>query len=286
MRWPTTTGGLLLALLLILSSTAGAARLDFTLSYQGVLSGAIPVDVAQVSLGLDPGPGGRAELEITTAPHAKGDWLYPLRLCYRSFAAPNGGGTAAVNWWSLAGGRQTQGWIQFDRDHRLAVRVQRERKIARGSPPFHGRLADLTPAPGETLDEDRGQAANPAQEPALDRLGMLLWLREQPMAAGLALAPPVLNGLHLTGYRIQVEAEEQLEWHGAGVPTWRVRLEPQTQGGKEERPLWVWIGRDAARWPLRFQGHGALGSFELRLIDTDAPALGLCPATTGPSPPP
>jgi hypothetical protein len=82
---------------------------------------------------------------------------------------------------------------------------------------------------------------------------------------------PVSDGHKLLGFHIEIESKESIEWNGSMVPSLRIRLRPKFQDDSDDSPTWMWLTQDAQRLPLLFRSAQALGTFEVRLVNADAP---------------
>lgn len=267
-----------IALLLSTSSlagteSAGQALWSFSASYQGLLSAGLPLDIAEIRLqSSPPSPGAAREARISLSSVGFGatELIMPLRYCYRSRMSADTGITLDTDWWSRIGNKASRGRLLFDRDQRRVLRLHTERKLQEEA--YDDELAQSTlPSPAK-LDHDLDTLPFPAGVLPMDRLAMLLWLREQDLRPGQVLEPPISDGRKLQGFRIRVEAEETLDWHGEIRDSLRIRLEPLEKDGKTADPTWLWLSRDTQRLPLKFSSKRAFGRFEMRLQPSPAGA--------------
>lgn len=280
---------LCVALTLGLTPAAGAASepmgLRFVASYQGLLSAGATLDIATLTLEvkpLDP-DGSRLEAALTssTAGHSTAETLFPGRFCAWTTLDGDIASTLDARWRGHVNGRLSQGTLTFDALTRQVLRRQLERQDSLDAASQDSWPGRNSAAPGDWDEEERTTTPFPPGEvTAMDRVTMLLWLRRQTLIQGLELQPAVLNGRHLIGYRIQVEGQDDLPWRDGTRNTWRLRLDPLVNDDSKTYPVWLWIGQDDDRLPLRMRGSGALGTFELRLVDLDATPVAECPAVT------
>lgn len=251
--------------------SADAETLRYTVSYQGALSGSLPVEIARVSLRLHPGLMSvdgvelkRASLALTTELYPKMEALYPLRFDYDSWFDPE------VNRSVVAEMRRDSSKPRHELlwfDQREGA-VRRFRKGTRSSansglPVFLTRISRQQ-HPERFRERHAVKFDNGA---ALDRLAMLYAVRVQFLQPGEAIELAVSNGKDLRAYKIAVEAREQLLIAGKQVAALRVSFTPRFDSDDEEQAYGVraWLSDDEQRIPLRFQGSGLGGVFVVNL---------------------
>jgi hypothetical protein len=105
--------------------------------------------------------------------------------------------------------------------------------------------------------------------PALDRWGTFQLLRSLDLAAG---ASWTLSGAGPKGpltFEVAVEQKEGIRAAGRSWETWRVRIdEGESEAtGTDPGPLYVWIGTDEARTPVRFDMDHDIGRLRLTLVE-------------------
>jgi len=260
------------------ADSSGGERLAYVASYRGLLSVGLGLDIAAVTLTLPPladtGPEPtEALLAFTTQGFRKVETILPMRFCYRSRLIPPTLATQEANWWSRIGSKLSRGRLDFDVPHRRVLRRHVERKLtAQGASRYTLEQRLSASSWANAPDPDRSELALPAQVPAMDRLAMLQWLRHQPLAPGMVLDPVVSDGHRLLGFHIEVEDEDSTEWNGRSQPSLRIRLQPKFSDDTDDRPTWLWLGRDAQRLPLLFRSSRAFGHFEVRLESTQVSA--------------
>jgi hypothetical protein len=270
---------LCLALGTPISATAEmpAQHLVYVASYQGLLTAGIRLDIADVQLDFMPdGATSETHMAVSTQDYDGADALFPVRFCYQSRIDHALGTSLESNWWSRMGTKAARGRLHFDQQRHQVLRLHAERKLdddttAAGEQehrPSNGSIASAnhdreteTFAPGKTL---------------MDRLGMLLWLRRQPLRPGMVLEPAVSNGRKLAGYRIEVTGHELLELGNEQYPSLKIRLQAKHRDQSDGTLTWMWLSDDARRLPLLFRGARGFGRFELRLLSANGGAPQHC----------
>jgi hypothetical protein len=276
----------LAALLFGLCVHAQAEHLSFRIHYQGLLSAGAQVDIAVGRLNLPP-DGDAMGATLSTEGFDLAEFLLPIRLCYVSRLDDEGIGTRVADWWSRIGAKASRGQMDFDPQRRLVTRRHAERKLkqaAASADPLNGlrrdiQLGDLAIISDQDLDQQPfPEGANP-----MDRLAMLQWLRRQTLGPGTVLHPPASDGRHVIGYTVVAEAEETLDWNGAPVPTWRLRLTPEVDDDGDTPSALLWLSRDAQRLPVKMRAARALGRFEAIMLPQSDAGEGQChvPETEG-----
>ncbi len=276
-----TYGIPLLATLLVFfaaAATAGERRqLTFVVSYQGLFTAGLEVDIGRIDLQLEATDSRQQEvlMRASTRDFDTAELIMPVRFCYRSRQDSVNGGTRQADWWSRIGGKASRGRLLVDRERQRVLRLHSERKLEQTHDEDDGILpAWAAPA---TIDQDRDEAPFPAAGVPLDRLGMIQHLRRRPLAVGEHLKLPATNGRQLVGYRIEVEAEEEVLWNQRPLKALRLRLQPLEQGDSKDRPSWLWLSTDEQRLPLRMRSTHPHGSFEMRLANDGYDSGVQCP---------
>ncbi len=249
------------------ASSASDQRLSYVASYQGLLSAGIPVDIAGLDLSQKPetpGTGTEAvQVTLSTQAYGAAEFFMPVRFCYRSRVQRESGATMESHWWSRIGAKASHGRLEFDQDRKQVTRLHVARKLESY---VDARIGWEQNAGSETLDLDKHMLPFPEGASPMDQLSMMMWLRRQQLNPGDTLQIPVTNGKYLTGYRVAVEGDEEIDWHGRPTPSTRLRLEPQVNDDHDTDPTWLWIGRDERRLPLRFRSIRRFGRFDLTLL--------------------
>lgn len=263
-----------IAALLVVPLSTTAQQLTYVVSYQGLLTAGVEIEIARAYLHLSD-----TELNgtVSTEGHDTAEFLVPIRFCYRARLDAEHQATAESEWWSRVGKRVSRGKLEFNRETEQIIRRHAEHKLDSDEAPKNGidDFAEVAARP-VVSDQDWDEAPFPPGTGPMDRLSMIQWLRKQPLEVGKVLEPAVSNGRKLTGYRVEVEGEEDLEWNGSIQPTWRIRLEPVSSDDKYTDPTQLWLTRDERRLPLLLSTARALGSFESRLTTHENGWNGKC----------
>lgn len=266
---------------------ASAQRLSYVVSYQGLFSAGLPLEIAEAYLEF--GPAGDASqqvaLGVSTRGYRAAELLYPVRYCYRSRLDIQEGITRQADWWGRTGAKASRGRLSFDLVRRRVLRLEAKRTLE-GREPIDANPRELTGISAQqpaTSRQERGEAPFPSGVVPMDRLAMFWWLRQQPLEPGAVLLPAVSDGDRLYGYRILVEGIEGIPWKGGMRPSYRLRLEPRVNDGSEAQVSRLWMSRDPERLPLLLRGSRAVGSFELRLLPDQPRDMPRCeiPETSG-----
>ncbi len=273
--WRPITIFLRITLGLVLGvSAASAQRLSYAVSYQGVFSAGLPLEIAGAYLEFDAsvdnatGSSLQVALQVSTHGYEAAELLYPVRFCYRSRLDNQQGATRQSDWWSRTGSKVSRGRLSFDRVQRQVLRLEAKRTLdgdagaAGALEEFTKTSTQATPAP----KQEREEAPFPPGVVPMDRLAMVWWLRQQPLEPGAVLRPAVSDGSRLLGYNIEVEGIEAVPWKGGARPSYRLRLEPLVNDGSEVQFSRLWLSRDHERLPLLLRGSRGFGSFEVRLL--------------------
>jgi len=268
-----------------------SGRLSYTVSYRGLLSLGMQMDIAGVELYLNPAEvDSKAsdqpiEVNVSTSAYDLSEALIPTRFCYRSHLHGEELATREADWWSRIGSKATRGHLNFDRTNRRVLRLHAERRLEEGHDKEQAadQLSKRFRQSGSAIDSERNEAPYPSGVGPLDRIGMMLWLRQQRLAPGQVLQPAVSNGKQLVGYRLEVEEIEEIEWNGERRSSFRIRMEPRVNNDDDTDPTWLWLSRDEARLPLLLRSSRAFGSFEARLLPQIRAASSSCdiPETAG-----
>jgi len=252
---------------------AEGETLRYRVNYEGLLSAAVPVEIAQVSLTLHPAVQSvdgeqlrRASLALTTEPFPRMEALYPLRLKYDSWFDPELRYSAVVDM-RRQSSKSRHELLWFNRKEGV-VRSYRKRKgkegksAATGLPEFLLKISHLQQP--SSFRERRVRTLDSGD--VLDRLAMLYALRKHPLVPGEVVEMAVSNGKDLLGYKVAVEAREQLLLDGQMVATLRLRLTPSFAAGADRGyAVRVWLSDDELRLPLRFRSSEFGGAIELNL---------------------
>jgi hypothetical protein len=276
----TTPTAVFIAAWLALNGAAAAAaerQLGFVVSYQGLFTAGMEVDIGRVALQLEAADEQRRDVLMlaSTRGFEAAELILPVRFCYRSRQPPDDGGILQADWWSRVGGKAARGRLLVDHPRRRILRLHSERRMQQKATRDDDWLPPRTNR--ASLDQDRDEAPYPDFGAPLDRLGMIRRLRELPLSIGQRMRLPVTNGRHLLGYDIEVVTKETLQWNGGTVPVLHLRLQPLEQGKSGDRPVDLWLSDDARRLPLRFRSDHPHGSFEMRLAPDGVDTGVSCP---------
>lgn len=249
---------------------AGGETLQYTVNYQGALSGSLPLAIAQVSLQLHPGVRTvdgiemrHASLALSTEHFAEMEALHPLRFYYDSWFDPGLNHSVMVEMrkhfstpkHELLWFNQREGQVRFFRKGSRST-------SSSGLPAFLTRISQLQQP--EKFRQRRAVAL--VKGSALDRLAMLYAVRGRSLAPGDVVELAVSNGKDLLAYKIAVEAREQVQIADKPVASLRVSFTPRFDSANEEGyNVRAWLSDDEKRIPLRFRGSGLGGVFTLNL---------------------
>jgi hypothetical protein len=274
--------GAIMVLFLATADAAAGQRLAYVVSYEGLFSAGVPMEIAGAQLELGSAAAGssaQAVLQVSTAGYGAAELLYPVRYCYRSRLDRPAGATRHTEWWGRTGSELSRGSLSFDAERGRVLRLEVKSNLDGDGADPTGSVSPAAPPP----KLEREEVALPAEALPMDRLAMLWWLRRQPLEPGSLLQPVVSNGSRLHGYRIEVEGVEEISWQGEVRPCYRLRLEPLVDDDSEAHPVRLWLSRDRERLPLLLRSSRGFGSFEARLSpdhEADLPGCG-APESTG-----
>jgi hypothetical protein len=262
-------------------------RLEYTASYEGLLSAGKEVSIADVVLSSD---------ERST--RFNGETAYKMSVSASSEAYPDVDLMLRVRYsFSSLISEDLQRSLMFeqtengrDRVHKVVWLDWQGHRVARLRTAEKGREIDsveegkasvaLSPSLLEQLGvraeaadyEAKLVEADPLPDRLLDRLSFMYALRTQDFSDGDSLQVPVTDGSKLLEYRVEVIGSESIRAAGR---TWKTRhlrifaFEMDEQGkGKgepEHEPVDVWLALDEARTPVRFASERNLGRFDVRL---------------------
>jgi hypothetical protein len=288
-------------------------RLEYTASYEGLLSGGQEVDVAQVVMSTQPGPtrfnGERAyrtRVQVSTAPYDSIERLFPLRYEYNSLLSADLRRSLMFEQ-RKEGRRPRHVIVWFDWDENRVARFRRgadsprdaqgglaemleelaSASSMRGDPVGSGALASLVELGflgGEEDYEARAVSVPHLPDRLFDRLSMLQVLRLSELEDGTSLRIPVSDGERLLYYTVRSMGRERLKMEGRVWDTYRVRLsavEAGKPGPTDDPPVDLWLAADARRIPVRLSSEHRLGRFEVRLQDAGGRGGGRADVSSG-----
>ncbi len=250
------------SLLAAYSTFAGGEQLAYRVSYQGVFSFGEAMPIADLTLRTDAADGERGlaavSLDATSAPYALVESLYPIRYRLRSWAEPGQGDLVAFE--SYEHTRKRRHRLYLRSTGRAMVRLDLESGAGREQ------LAQL-------IAGGRPDSVPPEAE-LFDRLGLLQWLRAQRLSEGAEFRLPVTNGEDDLVYRVRVEAAQTLHLDGGAYAAWKLRMDGSRvdhAGAQEpvQRPVYLWLSRDARHLPLRVDSRHPIGLFRVELRPSD-----------------
>jgi len=254
-----------------LQALPNSEKLVYRVSYQGVLTVGLPVEIARATLQLDAETGlvdgaivRRASLQVSTEPFPRMEALYPFRYTYQSWFDPALQFSLLVSLRRDTSTRRHE-LIWFDRKQGLVHSYRTEHggsRIGNALPQFIQRLLDI-----ERPQQFRKRRVLELPEvDVLDRMSMLYELRNRSLLPGQVVELPVSDGKELAAYRILVEAREAIDFFNRSVPALRLRLTPVFHKGDDRGyAVRVWLSDDERRIPLRFHSSKFGGAIELRL---------------------
>ncbi|MCB1759260.1 MAG: DUF3108 domain-containing protein [Gammaproteobacteria bacterium] len=250
-------------------------RLRYIVSYQGILTLGLPVEIAAATLLLRPGServdgseSRRAQLSVTTEPFPRMEAFYPLRFDYQSWLDPQLRRVSLISMRKQSG-RLKRDLIWFDhreRQVRTYRMVDGGGSRGRAMPP--ARLHEVAGIDLSVPFEERSSLPL-SGEPVVDRMGMLYLLRSSHLEPGQQLRIAVSNGKDLKAYRVVVEAREPIAFAGATTTALRLLLRPQFDDGSRGYRVRLWLSDDERALPLRFSSSKFGGVIELRLQAVD-----------------
>lgn len=287
MRLPT----LLLLLWLPLSAVMAAGTsprpgetLQYTLSFRGLLSGFVELDIARLTLSVEPRMQNVAgtsayltRLQLTTAPYRKAELLYPVRLDYHSWLD-------ARLLQPLLATRS----LHTDESKRELFWYDRQSgsghvyRVSDGSAPHGATAADDAEAPPDYLRRVVAQSDESwagllqtrkvalQESGVIDYMGLLHQLRQADLQPGKILRFTVFTGKRIEHYRVMV-AKGRLQRGGWDRPAYYLRLfeyDAQKDALKDEVKLW--LSDDDQRLLLRFYAERAIGALE-GILETGRP---------------
>ena len=254
------------------AAQAEGETLSYRVSYQGLLSAFLPVEIARATLHLHPGTEAvndehlrRASLAVSTEAFASIDALYSLRFNYDSWFDPGFAYTTLVNMRKQTSSSREE-LLWFNRSQKIVRRFTKEgRHSDPGAPALPGFLRQIDHLDSTDGFREKG-AFKLTKTYVLDRLAMLYALRFRPLESGETIELAVSNGKDLLGYSIAVEAREKQVLNGRPIAALRLRFTPRfAAGGDRGYAVSVWLSDDERRLPIRFHSASLGGIIELYL---------------------
>lgn len=267
------------ALLIVTSSATGQGlqpgeRLEYTISYHGILSAWSQKDIAKAILEIDPQVhqiNGEsllsARLFITTEAYKKAEQIYPLRYTFRSWFEPSGRYSLLIDE-TKEGAENTQQLLWFDQDKQTVRRYKRsDKRIAETEvlPEFlHAQYAKKKGEPSGF----RSKGNSTLQQGMLDHLSLLYRLRLMALQPGKVVILPASDGKDLIGYRVEMLGEERLQRASESRMTMKMKFQPQDRYEGNLGAIYVWYTLDEGHIPIRFYSGRTFGSIEITLDGT------------------
>jgi hypothetical protein len=269
------------AALAIASPSETGEELEYTLTFRGLLTGFVKLDIAKLTLSVEPEMakvGGRdayiTRLQMTTEPYTKAELLYPLRLDYYSWLDSQRL-QPLVAAKSLRTRESRQEFFWWDRPGGKGYHYQtpmKEQPEHEERPPEHLRqFASLVePAWPDLLKtkqielEERG---------IVDYMGLLHQLRQLPLVSGEWYEFSVFTGKRIEQYRVKGE-KTHLKRGGWNLPAYHLKLyEAEPDKGKLKDEVNLWLSDDEDRRLIRFYAERTAGALE-GILETGRPENG------------
>ncbi len=256
-------------------------RLDYTVSFRGLVTGFVELDIAQVSLSvgsrMEPvseRPAYVARLQVTTEPYTKAELLYPLRFDYRSWLEQQTLQALMASKY-LVTGKTKREFFWYDPEQRQGYNYKtpdgKDTKPGKTPPDRLLQVASLSDPDWSGLQES---LSIDLERPAVvDYLGMLYRMRRIPSNPEEWYEYTVFSGKKLLTFRVQVE-KEHLVRRGWDLDTLHLRLfEYDPDKDKLEESVQLWLSDDDQRRLLRFYAESTAGALE-GILETGRPDNG------------
>jgi len=254
---------------------SGGELLRYKVSYQGLLSLFLPVEIAEATLHLRPGVEvvdnermRRASLAVTTESFPSMEAVYPLRFNYDSWFDSDLKYSVVLDVRKRTS-KYRHELLWFNREQEVVRTYRKSESKGSGSHEIPGFLSQVNHLQQPDSFRER-RVLKLDSGNVLDRLAMLYVLRNHLLTPGKSIDLAVSNGKDLLGYRIAVEAREQLVLDSKPISTLRLRFTPRfVNGGDRGYAVRVWMSDDERRLPVRFHSSKMGGSIELDLVSVD-----------------
>ena len=253
-------------------------RLDYTVSYDGMLSGWRVIPIAKATLEIEPveylinGESAlSARLTVSTEQFRAAERIYPIRYSFQSWFEPAGRYTLLVDE-TMVDGKLSQQLVWFDQEQKLVHRFKRhqDKPGAIEALPEFLRLQYASEAGKPSGFKAKSKIS--LQQGMLDHLSLLYRLRLLELEQGRQITLPASDGKDLVSYRIEVLESERLEREGQSLPALKMRFQPVYRDGEEMPYIYVWYSQDKRRVPLRFYSNRSFGSIDISL-DGNQPGI-------------
>lgn len=254
--------------------------LEYTLTFRGLVTGFIQLDVAKLTLSVEPElrdvdgtPAYVTRMQLTTEPYTKAELLYPVRLDYRSWLDARLLEPILATK-SLRTDDAERELFWFDRAAGTGYHYTTGTGKGTQADPPPARLQPIVALPEDAWSALRVTRQMELEDPGvLDYMGLLHQLRHMPLQSGESHDFTVFSGKKLEHYRVRVE-KERLVRAGWDLPAYHLKLfefDPEKQRLKDEINLW--LSDDDQRRLLRFYAERTIGALE-GILETGRPENG------------
>lgn len=194
--------------------------------------------------------------------------LYPFRLHYRSLLELTRQQSLAYERIDSTKEHQRElSWMDHDNDRVLRYRPDPKQRTAKPTPVG---LADWITASSQY--DFYKPARHKLEEGMLDEMALLQQIRQQPLAKGKRWEHSVTDGKKQYLYKVSVVGQTILNLDHHKYPAWKIKLEGyRNKRGKYQSahlPVYVWLGKDEAQTPLRFEHRDDIGRFVIDLVSS------------------
>jgi len=256
-------------------------RLDYTVSYRGLVTGFVELDIAKVTLSVGPRveavserPAYLARMQVSTEPFKKAELLYPLRFDYRSWLDEQTLQSLMASKYLVTGETKRE-FFWYDPGQRQGYHYQtpdgKTAQPGKTPPERLLQVASLSDPDWSQLQENLSIRLD--RSDIVDYLGMLHRLRRIPSNPQEWYEYTVFSGKKLVTFRVQVE-KERLVRRGWDCDTLHLRLfEYDPDKDRLEESIQLWLGDDDRRRLLRFYAEGTAGALE-GILETGRPENG------------
>ena len=253
-------------------------RLDYTVSYDGMLSGWSFTPIAKATLEIEPveyqinGESAlSARLTVSTEQFKTAERIYPIRYSFQSWFEPAGRYTLLVDE-TMVDGKLSKQLVWFDQEQKLVHRFKRrqDKLSATETLPEFLRLQYASESGKPSGFKAKSKVS--LQQGMLDHLSLLYRLRLLELEQGRQITLPASDGKDLISYRIKILEPESLQRQGQSIPAFKMRFQPVYRDGEEMPYIYVWYSQDKRRVPLRFYSNRSFGSIDISL-DGNQPGI-------------
>ena len=271
----------LLAIVLGWPSLSFAETLEFKASFRGMLTayqelaiGDVTLEVEQTGVSLDGEPVMRARLAASSKAYPVVEQFYPYRYEFTSYHQDARSRSLAFERRKETS-RLRHDLLLLDWEGEAVRRFGIDRpdqapQLAIQSPPaLIGTLRSAgLPDYGTRLTPFTESLETPPPT-TVDRLALLQQIRALPMVPEASRDLTVTDGKEFIHYQVTVARRETIQTDAGPRGAWKVRVEGFEMDRGEERlrhrPVYIWLGDDERRRPLRFVSRNALGTFTVEM---------------------